>query len=404
MIIETILPEIIIRNSAKILLLVMDGLGGAPDPSTGKTELETANAPNLDAFAHRSTCGLTIPIFPGVTPGSGPAHLALFGYDPVEHKIGRGVLEVLGIGMPLGKDDLAIRGNFATIDEKGIVIDRRAGRIPTEENAALIKIISQKIGKIEGIEISLRTVKEHRCAIVLKGPGLSPEVTENDPQKEGLAINAISPLSDQAVFTAQVLTEFLTRVQEILASIEGKAKTILLRGFAKLPTIATFQEKYKLNAACIASYPMYKGLASLVGMEIAQGLETIDDEITWLAKHYDQFDFFYLHYKKTDSSGEDGDFQKKVAAIEEFNSKFPQIASLGFDAVALTGDHSTPAVMKGHSWHPVPFALYSPSGIPDDVESFTERSCGKGLFSTFPATHAMYLLLAHARKLQKFGA
>jgi 2,3-bisphosphoglycerate-independent phosphoglycerate mutase len=404
MYIEKILPDIIRKNEKKILLMVLDGLGGLPDISTGKTELETAIIPNLNNFAKRGSCGLTIPIAAGITPGSGPAHLALFGYDPVEYQIGRGVLEALGIGMKLGKEDLAIRGNFATIDEKRVVTDRRAGRISTEENAKLVSMLQAEIPEIKGIRCTIRTVKEHRLAIVFSGNGLSPELSENDPEKEGLPLRKIEVLKPEADFTGQVIAEFLTRVEALLAKIDSKAKTILLRGFSRQPEIPGFEEKYKLKAACIASYPMYKGLSRLVGMDVIENLSSFEEQVNTLLKLYDRYDFFFVHYKKTDSSGEDGNFRKKVFALEEFDRLFEKISNLQFEAVAVTGDHSTPSLLKSHSWHPVPIAIVSPNMFSDDVDRFTERSCAKGMLGIFPATNVMYLLLGASLKLNKFGA
>ncbi|HQL64744.1 MAG TPA: phosphoglycerate mutase, partial [bacterium] len=261
--VEKIIKEIIKKNDKKILLLIMDGLGGLPEPTTHLTELETAKKPYLDEIARVGMCGLSIPVLPGITPGSGPAHLSLFGYDPVEHKIGRGVLEVLGVGMEMDKNDIAIRGNFATIDENNIVTDRRAGRIPTEQNQKLVQVLQEKIKIINGVEIIIKTVKEHRLAILLKGKNLSPDISENDPQKEGLPLRKITPLKKNAEFTAGILNEFLKQAEKILAQQNTKARTILLRGFSGIPDIESFEKKYLLNPVCIASYPMYKGLAKL---------------------------------------------------------------------------------------------------------------------------------------------
>jgi len=402
--IEKILSGIIKKNENKILLIVMDGVGGLPHPETGLTELESAKKPNLDKLAKSGMCGLSIPVLPGITPGSGPAHISLFGYDPIQHQIGRGVLEVCGIGMEMNRDDIAIRGNFATIDENHIVTDRRAGRIPTDENKKIVQKIQENIKEIKNIQIIVQTVKEHRLAILLRGKGLSPFVSENDPQKEGLKIKKIVPLNDDAIFTAEVLNEFVDRVEKILKGMDTKAKTILLRGFSKIPDIDSFEKRYLLKPVCIASYPMYKGLAKIVGMDVIQGLDTIDDEISALHKLYDEYDFFYLHYKKTDSAGEDGDFNKKISAIEEFDEKISKIMHLKFDVICVTGDHSTPCVLKGHSWHPVPLVIVSKNIMPDDVETFTERACSRGLLGTIPAKEIMYILLASAMKFEKFGA
>ena len=402
--VEKILPEIIRKNDNKILMLVMDGLGGLPHPETGLTELETAKTPNLDELAKKSSCGLMTPVATGITPGSGPAHFGLFGYDPIEHQIGRGILECTGIGMELKKEDLAIRGNFATIDGERTVLDRRAGRIPTEENERLVRAISENITEIQGIKIIIKTVKEHRCAIVLSGKNLHSEINENDPQKEGLPLKELTALQKDAEFTANFLKELLKKVEEILKTQNSRADTLLLRGFSKLPGLPTFEEKYKLKAVCIATYPMYKGLAKLVGMDIAKTGEKIEDEFETLKEIYSNYDFFFLHIKKTDSYGEDGNFSSKVKIIEEVDAKLPIIKDLKFTVITVTADHSTPSVLKSHSWHPVPFILTSPYAIPDSVSKFTERECGKGILGRFHSTSAIYLMLACSLKLNKFGA
>jgi 2,3-bisphosphoglycerate-independent phosphoglycerate mutase len=401
---DKILSGIIKKTDSKILLLVLDGIGGLPHPETGKTELETAKTPFIDEMAAKSSCGMSTPVLSGITPGSGPGHIALFGYDPIETQIGRGVLECLGIDAPVGKDDIAIRGNFATIDAGGTVRDRRAGRIPTEENEKIVSAISGKIKEISGVKIEIRTVKEHRCAIVLKGTGLSPEVTENDPQKENLPLKTIEPLTKSAEKTAKVLNEFENRVMKLLKNIDTKAKGILFRGISKLPDIPGFAEKYKLNAACIAVYPMYKGISKVVGMDIIKTGETVEDEIKTLIDVYNRYDFFFLHIKKTDSYGEDGNFDAKVKLIEEVDVRLRPIKKLEFGSIAVTGDHSTPAVLKSHSWHPLPLLINSPYVIPDSVKKFTERECSKGILGRIYSKEIMYLLLAGALKLDKFGA
>ncbi|MCM8771485.1 MAG: 2,3-bisphosphoglycerate-independent phosphoglycerate mutase [Candidatus Omnitrophica bacterium] len=401
---EKILPEIIQENDKKILLVVLDGIGGLPHPITGKTELETARIPNLDYFAKIGSCGLIIPVLPGITPGSGPGHIALFGYDPIEIQIGRGILECLGIGLEVKKGEIAIRGNFATIDENKIVTDRRAGRIPTEENEKIVNLISENIREIKGIKIKIKTVKEHRCAIILSGENLSIDVSENDPGKEGKPLKNFVPLSEKGKFTAEVLNEFEERVINLLKNVDTKAKCILLRGFSTYPEIKTFKEKYKLNACCIATYPMYKGISKLVGMDVIDCGETVEEEIMALQKVYNDYNFFFLHIKKTDSLGEDGNFEGKVKFIEEIDKKIELIKSMEFEAIAITGDHSTPSKLKGHSWHPVPFVLVSPNTIPDDVQRFTEKECSKGILGNMYSKNVMYLLLACSLKLGKFGA
>ncbi len=395
------LKELVFRNESKIVLLVMDGLGGLPRTSGGQTELETARTPNLDLYASTGICGLLDPIAPGITPGSGPAHLALFGYDPLRYEIGRGVLEALGIGFPLEKDDLAARGNFCTVDEKGLVTDRRAGRIDTSFNAMLCEKLSQI--KLPGLEIFVRPVKEHRFVVVFRGPGLSDKLTETDPQRVGLPPLKVEPLVPEAEATAELVNEWVEKAREILAP-HYPANMLLLRGFSRIPHLPPMQEIYGLRPAAIANYPMYKGVAKLVGMDVLETGDTFADKLATLEAHWKDYDFFYIHVKETDTYGEDGNFEAKVAVIEEVDRHIPRIMALKPDVFIVTGDHSTPAVLKSHSWHPVPVLLHSRYVRPDGVAKFGERSCARGSIGRMPAVNLMRLALAYALRLNRFGA
>jgi 2,3-bisphosphoglycerate-independent phosphoglycerate mutase len=401
MIPEEILRSLVVQTESKLVMVVIDGIGGLP--VRGKTELEAAKIPNLDRLASKSICGLIDPISYGITPGSGPSHLALFGYDPFRYEIGRGVMEALGIETPLTKDDLAARGNFATIDEKGIIVDRRAGRIPTEKNREICKFLGNEIKEIEGVRISVSPGKEHRFVVVFKGEGLRDDLTDADPQKEGRKIKETESLSLEGWRTSKIVNEYLRRATEVLKPYHP-ANTILLRGFSKIPDIPTMSDRFKLRPAAIATYPMYRGLARLVGMEILEAGETPQEEVETLKKYFDKYDFFYLHLKKPDSAGEDGDFKTKVKTIEEIDRFIPSILKLKFDVIVVTGDHSTPALLKGHSWHPNPILLFSKYVRPDGIRRYTERLCQKGQLGRFPAMDIMPLLLANGLKLKKFGA
>ncbi len=395
------LNDLIVPSKAKILLIVVDGLGGLE--RNGKTELETAKTPNLDALAAESSLGLTTPVDAGVTPGSGPAHLALFGYDPLEYEIGRGVLEALGVDYPLKRGDVAARANFATM-KNGVITDRRAGRIATEENERLCRKLSERIDQIEDVRIQIRPGKSHRFVVVFDGGGLSHELTESDPQKEGFPPAIIRPLAEDAGKTARIVNRFVLQAQEILSS-EKEANTLLLRGFASLPDLIPFPEQYGLKAAAIATYPMYRGLARLVGMQVLDTGSGWEEELVTLETNYDSFDFFYLHFKEIDAAGEDGNFERKVELIEEFDKLVPRILGEGFGVVAITSDHSTPAVLSGHSWHPNPFLLYAPgTARMERVEGFSERICSRGLLGHMNSLDAMPLLMAHAKRLKKYGA
>ncbi|NQT48873.1 MAG: 2,3-bisphosphoglycerate-independent phosphoglycerate mutase [Chloroflexi bacterium] len=390
-----------IPSSSKIALVVIDGLGGLPDPETGKTELETAKTPNLDRLARNGICGLIDPLGYGLTPGSGPAHLALFGYDPFEFVIGRGILEALGIDFPIQDGDVAARGNFCTVDSRGIIVDRRAGRISTEECADLCKQLSQI--KFDGFEVFVAPVRGHRFLLVFRGEGLHPDLSDSDPNQVGLKpkdIVALSPLSQR---TAYLATEWVAKAKEGLAGSHPVNMT-LLRGFSAHPRLPSMQEVYKLNPVAIAAYPMYRGLAKLVGMQVVESSNTIEEEFFTLSSYYHGFDFFFLHVKPTDAAGEDGNFEEKVKVIEEVDAALPILTSLQPDVIVVTGDHSTPALLKGHSWHPVPFLLSSQWCRTDDVVEFSERACAQGALGRFPTLDVMPLALANALRITKFGA
>jgi 2,3-bisphosphoglycerate-independent phosphoglycerate mutase len=388
-------------SPSKIVFLIIDGVGGLPHPETGKTELESAKKPNLNRIARDSLCGLIDPVSPGITPGSAPGHLAIFGYDPVKYNIGRGVMEALGIDFKLKPDDIAARGNFCTVDDKGIITHRRAGRISTDKNTVLCRLLNNIA--IDGAEISVLPVKEHRFVLILRGEALSPELTDSDPQQLGLAPKKTEALSPQAQKTARIVNEFLSQARSLLQG-EPSANMVLLRGFSRRPNIPSIPEIYKLKPAAIATYPMYRGLARLVGMKVLPGGESITEQLNSLRRYYADYDFFFVHFKSTDTRGEDGDFQAKVQAIEELDNALPSLLSLDPDVLIITGDHSTPATLAMHSWHPVPFMLKSKWCRPDNVAEFSERACLAGGMGRFPATEIMPLAMSNALKLDKFGA
>jgi 2,3-bisphosphoglycerate-independent phosphoglycerate mutase len=388
-------------SPSKIVLLVLDGVGGLPDTKTGKTELESARKPNLNRIAGDSICGLIDPVSPGITPGSAPGHLAIFGYDPVKYNIGRGVVEALGIDLELKPDDIAVRGNFCTVDDKGIITDRRAGRLSTETNTELCRTLNNIT--IDGAKISVVTVKEHRFVLILHGEALSPELADSDPQQPGLAPKKVEALSPQAQRTAEIANEFVSQARNLLQG-KSPANMVLLRGFSRCPNMPTLSEIYKLKPAAISTYPMYRGLAKLVGMQILPGGENITEQLDSLRRYYADYDFFFVHFKSTDARGEDGNFEAKVQAIEELDNILPGLLNLDPEVLIVTGDHSTPATLAMHSWHPVPFMLKSKWCRPDDVTEFSEKACLAGAMGRFPATEIMPLAMANALKLDKFGA
>ena len=399
---EEIMKSLAIKTESKIVLLVADGIGDIPSKNN-KTVLETAFIPNLDRLASKAVCGLTDPISCGITPGSGPAHFSLFGYDPLKYQIGRGVLEALGVGMELTPYDLACRGNFATLSEEGIITDRRAGRIPTAVNEKICRIMQDKIKHIGEVEVIITPGKEHRFVVVFRGKDLEEGLSDADPQVVGGEIKYAQPLQPGAKKTAEIINEFIKKATEVLKE-HYPANTVLLRGFAKHPGLPTMNEIFKLTPAAIATYPMYNGLAKLVGMEILKTGESIKEEFEILKENFEKYDFFYLHIKKTDSYGEDGKFEEKVKIIEEVDKFIPEVLNLKPDVLVVTGDHSTPALLKAHSWHPNPFILFSPYIRVDEVDRFSERACTRGGLGRFSAVDALPLMMANALKLKKFGA
>lgn len=386
----------------KIVLFVMDGLGGLPHPQTGLTELESARTPNLDALAEKSSLGTLIPVSPGITPGSGPGHLSLFGYDPVEYLIGRGALSALGVGFDLQAGDLAARLNLATLDQEGRVVDRRAGR-PTDEVGRRI-VEKAKTGLLppEGVEIFLHHEKEHRAVLILRGPGLEADLSDTDPQETGvppLHVRALEPGSEKG---ASLMQGVLGQLREILKD-EPVVNGVLARGFAAYEGYPGFQERYGLKALAIAQYPMYRGVARLVGMDVREIPSSPAELVDLLQARFDEYDFFFLHFKYTDSRGEDGDFQAKVEAIESVDTLIPGILELNPEVLVVTGDHSTPATFSAHSWHSVPTLIASPWARPTGA-SFGESECRLGELGSFEGKHLMSLALAHAGRLAKFGA
>jgi 2,3-bisphosphoglycerate-independent phosphoglycerate mutase len=400
------LKNLLRPNGTKIVLLVMDGLGGIRNAEFPKTALESAKTPNMDRLAADGICGRSMPISLGVTPGSGPAHLSLFGYDPLapENDIGRGVTEVTGVGFDLEKEDIAIRGNFATMNGDGVLTDRRAGRLPHEECVRICAELQGEMGEIDGVEIIVMPVREYRFGVVLRGEGLSPEVDETDPQLTGKKPLPPEPRTPEAGRTAEVISEFVKRAVKMLAK-EEKANTVLMRGISRKPHLEPFSERYGLRAAAIASYPLYRGVAGLCGMDIIETGFSVKEEFDTLESVYGgDHDFFFLHIKKTDSYGEDGNIEGKAGVIEEVDAEIPRLLALGPDVLVITGDHSTPCAMKGHSWHPVPLLLSSPVCGRDDAARFDESECGRGGLGIFPATKIMELALANAGRLKKQGA
>lgn len=399
-----LMRQLVKPTGGKIVLLVLDGLGGLPMAEFSETTLEHARTPNMDRLAAEGCLGLSHPIARGITPGSGPAHLALFGYDPIGTPVGRGVLEGLGVGFDLTDTDVAARGNFCTVDGEGYIVDRRAGRISTEESLPLV----EKLSKIEipGVTIEVRPVKEYRFMLVLRGEGLNGSIDDTDPQATGKKPLPVTALDPAAQRTAELVQKWVDKAAEVLKD-EHPANMVTLRGFGQDPNLPKFEDVYSLKAACVAVYPMYKGVSRLVGMDILEtGKDfTPEQEFQVVSDHWDAYDFFFVHIKPTDSRGEDGNFLAKAAVIESVDAALPTLLGLKPDVLVITGDHSTPARLRSHSWHPVPTLLWAPaSHLPDIAQRFGEREAQRGGLGQFPAPDLMPMALAHALRLEKYGA
>ena len=398
---QDLLRDLHVKHDSKIILFVADGLGGLPSEPGQPTELEAAHTPNLDRIAVRGVQGLSVPVFPGITPGSGPGHLGLFGYDPLKYVIGRGALEATGIGFELGPHDVAVRCNFVTLDDQGNITDRRAGRIPTEESSQLVEKL--RTIAIPGVEVFVEPVKEHRFVVVFRAEGLGDRVTDTDPQETG--VPPLEPVGEDEPSrrTAQVASAFLQQAREILRD-QPRANFHTMRGFAARPDLPSYEAVYGLRAAAIAVYPMYKGLARLAGMTIVGHPQTLNEQMDLLEQVYADYDFFFVHFKYTDSTGEDGDFDAKVRRTEEFDAAIPRIEVLDPDVLIVTGDHSTPSFLRSHSWHPVPTLLVSKCCRFDEQVAFNERTAVRGGLGQFEAKYLMSLALANAGRLGKYGA
>jgi 2,3-bisphosphoglycerate-independent phosphoglycerate mutase len=404
---DALYSELTLKTNAKLALVVMDGLGDIATREQGyMTPLEAAATPNLDALSKDSAQGRMYPLAPGITPGSGPGHLGLFGYDPLEYQVGRGVIEALGLGMELKPGDVCARANFATLNAKGIVTDRRAGRIPTETCEKLCAMLSAKVKKIGDTEVIIIPGKEHRFVVVFRGKGLEGPLTDADPNREGFAIPTVKPRDPKNAGQkkmAKLVADFYKLALPIIGN-EKPANGFLMRGIAHKPNIPLFEDRYKLRAAALAVYPMYKGLAQLVGMKKIEGPQNISEQFERYLAEYDNFDFFFIHFKYTDKYGEDGNFAAKKKAVEDFDAALPILLRKRPDVLAITGDHSTPAPIKGHSWHPQPVLLNSAYSGSDKLERFTETGANTGSLGLFESKYLIRLMQANAKMLDKFGA
>jgi 2,3-bisphosphoglycerate-independent phosphoglycerate mutase len=395
------LAELIEPAQTKIVLVVMDGLGGYADAEHG-TELEEAATPNLDRLATEGITGLVEPVGPGITPGSGPGHLGLFGYDPLQFELGRGALSAAGLDFELEAGDVAARGNFATLGPDGAITDRRAGRVPDDEARALVEQLQSKVS-VPGVEVFFRHEREHRLLVVLRGDGLDPRLGDTDPQRTGVPPASVEALDPDAKRTADVVAEVDAQVRAALAD-QPKANVVLMRGFDTHRELPSMSARYGLRAAAVAIYPMYRGIARLLGMDVLGRPADLAEQVTILRDAWRDYDYFFVHHKSTDSAGEDGDRARKIAAIETLDAAMTDVLALGPDVVVVSGDHSTPSQLAAHSWHPVPTLLWATHAGRDETTQFGERWCARGLLGVRPTKDLMPVMLANAGRLTKYGA
>jgi len=394
------LRDLINDNPCHIVLLVIDGLGGYAD-ARQDSELEAAHTPNLDELAAQAACGLALPAGPGITVGSGPGHLALFGYDPLEYDLGRGLLSAIGLGVRLRPGDVAARGNLALLDDHGRVSDRRAGRIDDDRARAIVEHLQQQVA-LDDVEVTFEHVSEHRVLLVLRGEGLDPRIEDLDPQRTGVPPRAPTATAAEAERTAELLTQLDGAIREALT--DQDADVVLFRGFDTLHELPSMQDRFAVHPATVANYPMYRGVAELVGMEVLPVVKSLAAQVELMSTHWDRYDYLFAHEKGADRAGHDGDRPGKIAAIEAVDEVIPDLVALGPDVLAITGDHSSPTQLHAHSWHPVPTLLWGDRVGRDDVDSFGERACAAGILGQLRTQDLMPLMLASAGRLEKYGA
>ncbi len=373
----------------KTIFIVLDGLGDEEIPAfKNKTPLEKAKTPNLDNWAKEGRLGLLLPVFKGSLPTSEEGHFSLFGYDPEKYGLSRGIVTAAGAGIDVERGDVAIRGNFATV-KNGEVVDRRAGRI--KDPGELIKEIDGL--EIDGVSFSVKSAKEHRVGIAMKGEGLSAQISDGDPHYgEGESgLKKIEPLKDdkEAAYTAEILNKFLEKSHRILKKhpLNKKrdlpANYILTRGASGVVDLPGFKERYEKKAACVAGKVLYKQVGKLLGMDIlevegANGLPTTNLEGKFQKAReaiLSNYDFVFVHVKATDSLAEDGDFWGKMEFIEEIDRQLA-IFNEFTDQIIVTADHSTCCLMKSHCHEKIPLLVRGRGS--DKTRYFSEKECAKG--------------------------
>ncbi|MFB6490483.1 MAG: 2,3-bisphosphoglycerate-independent phosphoglycerate mutase [Thermoproteus sp. AZ2] len=407
-----------------VLWILFDG--GGDRPRNGVTPFFIALKPVIDRLASLGSCGIMDPISPGVRPGSDTSHLALFGYDPYRYYTGRGAFEALGAGVELRPGDVAFRTNLATIDAKGIVVDRRAGRYVAPEEAREVEAIMAKIGEeVErrfGVSVVYKSTVEHRGVLVLRGP-VSHKVSDTDPHKVGEPLAPAKPLDGgkEAQTTAEVVNEITRLFVEYSKGLEANKRrserneplinAILIRGGGYMPAIEPLAQRYRVRAAAIAGVALIRGVAKSVGMDVyaAEGLggtkfDKFEAAVRLAIDLMKRYDLVFLHVKGTDSASHDGDFKGKVSVVERLDEALrPYAEILEENYVVVTSDHATPVAVMEHTGEPVPIMLYGPDVVRDDVTRFSELTCWRGALGRIRGIDVMPTLASYLGVSEKFG-
>jgi 2,3-bisphosphoglycerate-independent phosphoglycerate mutase len=412
----------------KAILFIVDGMADRPVKELNwKTPLEAARKLSLDQIAKAGICGMVDPIAPGTPPGSDAATLALLGYDALKVYSGRGALEALGSGVKVQPGDVAFRCNFATISQKSVVLDRRAGRISNEDATRLARSLSKvKLGKSLNADFLFKNTIQHRAVLTLKGPKLSTAVSDSDPEKVGEKVLQVKPLdnSSEAKSTAKILNELLREFQKVLKNYPVNeerikhglppANIILCRGAGTIPNLKLLSEIYGVKAVCIAAAPLVRGVCRVAGMKLvyvkgATGTPQTD----YMAKAraavqaLKSCDLVLLHVKAADVASHDGKAKQKIEVIENIDRMAGYLLDkvcLDSTYLAVTADHTTSTVTGNHEGDPVPIAIIGPYVRRDDTKEYNERSCAKGGLGRIRGLDLMPILMNFLGKAEKFGA
>jgi len=412
----------------KAILVIADGMADRPvEGLNWKTPLEAASKPSLNQIAKTGICGILDPISPGTPPGSDTATLALLGYDALKVYTGRGALEALGSGVQVLPGDVAFRCNFATCNENGVILDRRAGRIANEDAVKLADSLQRiKLKKSSNAEFLFKNTIQHRNVLSIRGPKLSTALSDSDPGKTGEKASEIKPLdnSSEARMTAKIVNELSHEFRNVLRNHPvneervrrglPSANIVLCRGVGTIPSVKPLSQIYGIRASCVAAVPLVKGVCKVVGMKVldVKGA-TGTPQTNYMAKAravvqaLRNSDYVLLHVKATDVASHDGNAKQKIEIIEKIDSMLGYLldnVDLRSTYLAVTADHTTSTATGHHEGDPVPIAITGPYVRYDNVIEYGERSCAEGGLSRIRGMDLMPILMNLLGKTSKFGA